>query len=140
MSKMQSIITVGGIKGRHDLPVSRYLIDDAVTNFASASTQAFDAMTELLRGTPRDAVIRFYPTGLSTVSFGAIAAFVDFAGDDDFSGDHTSNRTLEIWEYDRDKDDYICTTTFEHYAQPADSSVHAYGTVKGGVLIEAALD
>ena len=121
------IITVGGVKGRHELPVEKYLITDTVADFATANKQAFDAMTELLRGTPRDAVIRFYPTGLSTVSFGAISAFVGFAGDDDFSGDHTSGRTLEIWEYDRDQMDYVHTTTFEHGAEMADSSVKAYG-------------
>lgn len=121
------IITVGGVKGRHELPVEKYLITDTVADFATANKQAFDAMTELLRDTPRDAVIRFYPTGLSTVSFGAISAFVGFAGDDDFSGDHTSGRTLEIWEFDRDKGDYVHTTTFSHSATPADASVKAYG-------------
>ena len=59
---------IGLIKGRHPLPVDKYLLDNAT--FETAHTIAFDAMHELAKSHNGD--IDLYLTGLTRAALGAI--------------------------------------------------------------------
>lgn len=128
----KKVYNLGGVKGRHEMPVEVFLFEESVLDFDTANKKAMERMNTFLENTEKDAIIRFYPTGLSTVSFGVIAAFVNSVGDFDIMSNETSQRRLEIWEYDRDKNDYVCTSVFGHSSQMNDGSVFEYGFTYGG--------
>ncbi|MFW5438945.1 hypothetical protein, partial [Paenibacillus apiarius] len=62
------VMKVGLIKGRHPLPVGKYLLESA--EFETAYTSAFEAMNELAKSHNGD--IDLYLTGLTRAALGAI--------------------------------------------------------------------
>jgi hypothetical protein len=92
-------VKIGLIKGRHEMPVTRYLIDEEVVPFDQAHTLAYDAMQLFLKSTEKEDVIQLYITGLTRCTVGAIGAFQNYAGDCIVGSDRTSKRILEIWEF-----------------------------------------
>ncbi|WP_010498343.1 hypothetical protein [Paenibacillus elgii] len=120
---------IGLIKGRHPLPVESYLIEDETVEFDQAHQIAYKAMLSFLGQTEKDEVIQLYITGLTRCSLGAIAAFQNIAGDCNVGSNHTSNRVLEIWEYNSQTSQYETVVQFRHGSVPNDTSVFEYGYV-----------
>lgn len=123
-----TIIKLGTIQGRHPMPVEQYLINGDV-DFEKAHEIAYNAMTEFLKSTPKDYAIRLYITGLTRVTLACVSAFINFQGDFDVLHDRTSNRQLEIWEYNAQTCSYESVLSYVHASQAADMSVHEYGYV-----------
>ncbi|WP_088832750.1 hypothetical protein [Paenibacillus tyrfis] len=120
-------IKVGLIKGRHPLPVEQYLIEQDTIEFNQAHHLSYDAMLKLIDSTEHNTVIQLYITGMTRCTLGAVAAFQKRAGSCTVSGDHTSYRVLELWEYNVQTGEYETAVAFAHSASPNDTSVFEYG-------------
>ena len=90
------IFEVGLIKGRHDLPVQKYLINEPSVKFSDAHVIAEREMRDFVLSTSNSAVIRLYITGLSRALLGAINGFLNSQQDITTGGGAVSKRTLEI--------------------------------------------
>ena len=121
------IFEVGLIKGRHDLPVQKYLINEPSVKFSDAHFIAERAMRDFILSTSNSAVIRLYITGLSRALLGAINGFLNSQQDITTGGGAVSKRTLEIWEYNQETETYESRISYKHYSELPDCSVHQYG-------------
>ncbi|MTI95226.1 MAG: hypothetical protein FH749_07015 [Firmicutes bacterium] len=102
-------ITIGTIKGRHELPVDCYLIEDSELDFNTAGKVAYTAAEELFSAAESGTTINLYITGLTRVTLAVVAAFTNAAWQR-----ADKKLTLKIWEFNAQIKDYDHTTTYQN--------------------------
>ena len=104
-------IKLGLIKGRHEMPVDAYLLEQ--TTFATAYNDAKQAIVNV--ATTGCDTIQLYATGLTRALLGVIAGFNELHNTTtvcDYLATTPNSQRLEVYEYNNETQSYELTTTF----------------------------
>ena len=118
---------VGLIRGRHPLPVERYLIEQETVPFDQAHILAHDAMQALAQEHRGD--IDLYITGLTRATLGAIAGWMaakNRVTTCEYTDDIPWTEVLRIWEYNSQTGEYESVISY-----PARANLHPMLDVNG---------
>jgi hypothetical protein len=125
------VMKIGLIRGRHPLPVERYLIEQETVPFNQAHTMARDAMMKLAQEHRGD--IDLYITGLTRATLGAIAGWMKAKNRTvtcDYLDPIPETETLRIWEWNAQTGEYETVIAF-----PARSAIQPVVDMNGSYEI-----
>jgi len=118
---------IGLIRGRHPLPVEKYLIEQETVPFDQAHTMARDAMMKLAQEHRGD--IDLYITGLTRATLGAIAGWMMAKNRAEYCSyidPIPETETLRIWEWNAQTGEYETVIAF-----PARSAIQPVVDMNG---------
>jgi hypothetical protein len=104
---------IGLIRGRHPLPVGRYLIEQETVPFDQVHIMARDAMKKLAEEHTGD--VDLYITGLTRATLGAIAGWMEAKCRTeycDYNAPIPKPEVLRIWEWNAVANDYETVVAF----------------------------